>query len=137
MFKKFRFKIKNKNEILTLVFLLIITITFTTYYNFEKKKNQNNYNNLINNIYFKKTTKHFFEKLEPKFKRVRHQIIEGETFDNILKQYLVDKKEIQNLKNKLSEKINLNKLDTSHRIYLTIDQSNNKIKDFIFQVSNK
>ena len=137
MFKKFRFKIKNKNEILTLVFLLIITATFTTYYNFEKKKNQNNYNNLINNIYFKKTTKHFFEKLEPKFKRVRHQIIEGETFDNILKQYLVDKKEIQNLKNKLSEKINLNKLDTSHRIYLTIDQSDNKIKDFIFQVSNK
>ena len=137
MFKKFRFKIKNKNEILTLVFLLIITATFTTYYNFEKKKNQNNYNNLINNIYFKKTTKHFFEKLEPKFKKVRHQIVEGETFDNILKQYLVDKKEIQNLKNKLSEKINLNKLDTSHRIYLTIDQSDNKIKDFIFQVSNK
>ena len=137
MFKKFRFKIKNKNEILTLVFLLIITATFTTYYNFEKKKNQNNYNNLINNIYFKKTTKHFFEKLEPKFKKVRHKIVEGETFDNILKQYLVDKKEIQNLKNKLSEKINLNKLDTSHRIYLTIDQSDNKIKDFIFQVSNK
>ena len=137
MFKKFRYKIKNKNEILTLIFLLIITATFTSYYNYEKKRNQTNYNNLINNLYFKKTTDHFFEKLEPKFKKVRHQIAEGETFDNILKQYFINKKEIQNLKDKLSEKINLNKLNTSHRIYLTIDQSDNKIKNFIFQVSNK
>ena len=137
MFKKFRYKIKNKNEILTLIFLLIITATFTSYYNFEKKRNQINYNNLINNLYLKKTTDHFFEKLEPKFKKVRHQIAEGETFDNILKQYFINKKEIQNLKDKLSEKINLNKLNTSHRIYLTIDQSDNKIKNFIFQVSNK
>tara|TARA_B100000902_G_scaffold321226_1_gene314084 strand:- start:862 stop:2151 length:1290 start_codon:yes stop_codon:yes gene_type:complete len=137
MFKKFRYKIKNKNEILTLIFLLIITATFTSYYNYEKKRNQTNYNNLINNLYLKKTTDHFFEKLEPKFKKVRHQIAEGETFDNILKQYFINKKEIQNLKDKLSEKINLNKLNTSHRIYLTIDQSDNKIKNFIFQVSNK
>ena len=94
MFKKFRYKIKNKNEILTLIFLLIITATFTSYYNYEKKRNQTNYNNLINNLYLKKTTDHFFEKLEPKFKKVRHQIAEGETFDNILKQYFINKKEI-------------------------------------------
>jgi murein DD-endopeptidase MepM/ murein hydrolase activator NlpD len=51
--------------------------------------------------------------------------------------YQIDKKEIQNIKNKLIEKINLNKLNTNQKIYLTIDQSNNKIKDFIFQISNK
>ena len=134
---KFKFKIKNKSEILALFFLVTLTIFLTSYYNFSKKKIRNNYNEIINNIYFKKTTNHFLDKLEPKFKKIRHQIVEGETFDNILNEYSIDKNEIQNLKEKLSEKINLNKLNPSQKIYLTIDQSNNKIKDFIFQISSK
>ena len=50
---------------------------------------------------------------------------------------IIDKKEIQSLKKKLSEQINLNNLNTDQKIYLTIDQSNNKVKKFIFQISNK
>jgi murein DD-endopeptidase MepM/ murein hydrolase activator NlpD len=137
MFNKIKIKIKNKNEIIALASLIILTIIFTSYYNYTKKKITDNYNEIINNIYFKKTANHFLDKLEPKFKKIRHQIIEGETFDNILDQYQIDKKEISNLKNKLNEKINLNRLNTNQKIYLTINQSNNKIKDFIFQISNK
>ena len=135
MFKKI--KIKNKNEIIALIFLLILTITATSYYNFTQKKVKNNYNEIINNIYFKKTVNHFLNRLEPRFKKIRHQISEGETFDNILDIYQIDSKEIQNIKSKLIKKINLNKLNTNQKIHLTIDQSNNKIKEFIFQVSNK
>ncbi len=137
MFKKLIYKINNKNEILTLSFLLILMITLTVNFNYKQKKTIENYNTLIDNIYLKKTTNHFLDKLEPKFKKIRHQFREGETFDNVLNQYLVDKKEIENLKDKLSEKINLNKLNTSQRIYLTVDQADNKIKNFIFQISNK
>ena len=137
MFNKIKIKIKNKNEILALVFLILITVTFTSYYNYTKTKIINNYNEIVNNIYFKKTTNHFFNQLEPKFKKIRHEIKEGETFDNILSQYLIDKKEIKSLKKKLLEKINLNKLNTNQKIYLTLDQSSNEIKDFIFQISNK
>ena len=135
MFKKI--KIKNKNEIIALIFLLILTVTATSYYNFTQKKIKNNYNEIINNIYFKKTANHFLNRLEPRFKKIRHQISEGETFDNILDIYQIDSKEIQNIKSKLIKKINLNKLNTNQKIYLTIDQSNNKIKEFVFQVSNK
>ena len=137
MFKKLISKIHNKNEILTLSFLLIIMITVTVTFNYKQKKTLENFNTLINNIYFKNTTNHFLNKLEPKFKKIRHQFREGETFDNVLNQYLVNKKEIENLKDKLSEKVNLNKLNTNQRIYLTIDQANNNIKNFIFQISNK
>ena len=137
MFSKIKIRIKNKNEIKALILLLIITILFTSYYNYTKQKIVNNYNEILNNIYFKKTTEHFLNKLEPKFKKIRHQIAVGETFDTILNQYQIDKKEIQNLKNKLIEKINLNKLNTNQKVYLTIDQSNNKIKEFIFKISNK
>ena len=100
MLSKFKFKIKNKTEILALTFLITLTVFLTSYYNFSKKRIANNYNEIINNIYFKKTTNHFLNKLEPKFKKIRHQIVEGETFDNILNEYMIDKEEIQNLKKK-------------------------------------
>ena len=50
---------------------------------------------------------------------------------------MIDKEEVKILKKKLSKKINLNKLKTNQKIYLTIDQSKNTIKEFIFQISNK
>ena len=137
MIKKFKLKIKNKNEVLLLTLLFIITILFTSFFNHTKKKINNDYKEIINNIYFKKTAKHFLDNLEPKFKKIRHQIANGETFDSILNQYSINKKEIQNIKDKLSKKINLNKLNTNQKIYLTVDQSDNSIKSFIFQISNK
>ena len=137
MLKKLKNNFKIKKEILPSIALIVITIIFTNYYNYEQRQIKNNYNNLINNIYFKKTSKHFLDKLEPKFKKIRHQINEGETFYSILNQYQIEEEEIQNLKKKLSEIINLNKLNTNQLIYLTIDQADNQIKDFIFQISNK
>jgi murein DD-endopeptidase MepM/ murein hydrolase activator NlpD len=137
MLKNFKFRFKNRNEIFALSILIVITISFTSYYNFTKEKINNNYKEVINNIYFKKTANHFLNNLEPKFKKIRHQIAKGDTFDSILNQYSVNKKQIKKIKNKLSEKINLNKLNTNQKIYLTIDQSNNSIKEFILQISNK
>ncbi|MDC1177330.1 peptidoglycan DD-metalloendopeptidase family protein [Candidatus Pelagibacter sp.] len=137
MLKKLRLNFKIKKEVLVLISLLFLTVIFTTQYNQGKNQIKKNYNNLINNLYFKKTLKHFLDKVEPKFKKIRHQIKEGETFDVILNQYLIDDKEIQNLKKKLAEKININKLNTNQIIYLTIDQADNEIKNFAFQISNK
>ena len=137
MLNKIKVKIKKNTEIFALAILIIITIISTTYYNHSKKKIYNNYRNTINNIYLKKTFTHLFNNLEPKFKKIDHKIAPGETFDSILESYLVDKKQISELKNKLSKKININKLNTNQKIKLTINQSNNQIKEFIFQISNK
>ena len=137
MLNKIKIKIKNKNEIFALVLLLFITIVSTTYYNYTKTKIKNNYKNIINNIYFKKTINHLFDNFEPKFKKVRHQIEPGETFDKILNKYSIKKSEIEEIKKKLSNKINLNKLNTTQKILFTVDQSNNSISKFIFHISNK
>ena len=137
MINKFKFNFKNKNEIFALGLLIIITIISTTYYNYTKNKIISNYEDVINNIYFKKTVNHFFDNLEPKFKKITHKIKSGETFDNILSEYSINKEEIYDIKSKLSKKINLNKLNTDQKIFLKIDQSNNIVKDFIFQISNK
>ena len=136
MFTKVKKKIRNNTEIIALGLLLLTTILSTTYYNFNKQKIYNNYKNIINNIYFKKTINHVFENLEPKFKTITHKINEGETFDKILKNYEINEEEILNIKKKLSKKINLNKLNTNHKIEFTLNQSNNQLKEFIFQVSN-
>ena len=85
MLSKFKLRFKNKNEIIALILLLSTTIILTSYYNYTKSKIKNSYKEVINNIYFKKTANHFLNNLEPKFKKINHQISSGETFDNILK----------------------------------------------------
>ena len=137
MFKKFNIKLKVKNEIFALTILIIITSIFTIYHNQTKDRINNNYKKMIENFYFKKTVNHFFGKLEPRFKKISHKVREGETFTSILDFYSLDKKEILLIKGKINEKINLNKLNTNQKILFTVDQTDNSIKEFIFQISNK
>ena len=136
MLNKIKRKFKNNTEIIALGLLLLTTILSTTYYNFNKQKIYNNYKNIINNVYFKKTLNHVFGNLEPKFKTITHKINEGETFDKILRNYEIKEEEILSVKKKLSKKINLNKLNTYHKIQFTLDQTTNQLKEFIFQISN-
>ena len=136
MFNKIKKKLRNNTEIVALGLLLLTTILSTTYYNFNKQKIYTNYKSIINNIYFKKTINNVFESLEPKFKTIKHRINEGETFDKILRSYSIKDEEISNVKKKLSKKIDLNKLNTNQKIQFTLNQSNNQLKEFIFQISN-
>jgi len=130
-------KILTKNKaILTLFLLITITASSSTYLNYNKSLVSENYNNLINNLYFKKTINHFLDNLESKYKKIDHKILSGETFDKILEEYFIGNKEILEIKKELSKKVNLNKLNTNQKIQFTIDKSNNLIKDFTFQISN-
>ena len=130
-------KIKENTEIFALSLLIIITVVSTTFYNQSKQKIINNYKSTINNVYLKKTLNHIFDNLEPRFKVINHKISPGETFQNILKQYQVKDKEIKQIKNLISKKINLSKLSTSYKISFIFDQANNLVKEFTFQISNK
>ena len=136
MFNKIKSKLKKNVEILALGFLVLITVISTTYYNYNKKIIYNNYKNTLNNIYLKKTINHLFDSFEPKIKKIDHPILEGESFDKILNFYSISPQEIKDIKNQLSKKVNLNKLNTDQRIQFTIDQSKNLIKEFTFKISN-
>ena len=136
MLKIFKYKIKKNIEISGLIFLILVTAISTSYFNFKKNDNNKTYNNFIDNIYLKKTLSYLIENLEPKYKKIKHKIKQGETFDKILEKYLIEKKEIIKIKNNLQKKINLNKLNTRQIIQFSIDKTNNKIEEFTFQVSN-
>ena len=136
MFKKIQNKIKKKIEIFGLVFLILLSIILTSYFNFKKKILDESYNSFTENIYFKKTLTHLIENLEPKYKKIKHKIKSGETFDKILENYSINNKEILKIKNSLEKKVNLNKLNTNQSIQFSLDKTNNKITEFYFQVSN-
>ncbi len=121
---------------LGLIFLIILTIIIATLSNHQKKINKHQYNNFINNIYLKKTLNEIINNLEPKYKKFNHKIKSGETFDQILSGYSIEKEEIVAIKESLLKKFNINKLNTNQKIIIILDQTNNKIKEFIFQISN-
>jgi len=116
--------------------LLIITIFSTTIYNNIKLETNENYKEVINNIYFQKSLNQIFNNLKPRYKSVDHKISSGETFDKILNNYSIPSKEILDIKKSLSSDYNLSNLKSNLDIKFTIDQSNNKkITSFLFPVS--
>ena len=128
--------IKRNVEITFLSLLLLITITSTTFYNDNKKLINNNYKDLINNIYFKKSINQIFNNLTPRYKSVDHKISSGETFDKILNNYSIPSKEILEIKKNLNLDYDLNNLKTNLDIKFIIDQSSNKkITSFLFPIS--
>ena len=136
MLKIFKNKIKKNFEIFGLISLIFITAIFTSLFNYKKNLSNNSYNSFVDNIYFKKTLNHIIENLDPKYKKIKHKIKPGETFDKILENYAIEKKEIIKIKNSLKKKVNLNKLNTNQIIFFTIDKTKNKIEEFVYQTSN-
>ena len=128
--------VKKNTEIFLLFLLLIFSIFSTTIYNNEKLKTNENYKEVINNIYFQKSLNQIFNNLKPRYKSVDHKISSGETFDKILNNYSIPSNEILDIKKSLSSDYNLSNLKSNLDIKFTIDQSNNKkITSFLFPVS--
>ena len=136
MLKNLKNKIEKNVQIVGLIFLILITVISTSYFNLKKNNNIQTYNNFIDNIYFKKTLSHLINNLDPKYKKVKHKIKSGETFDNILESYSIEKSEIIKIKKSLKNKVNLNKLNTKQIIKFNLDKTNNKISEFEYQTSN-
>ena len=128
--------IKKNIEITFLFVLLLITISSATFYNNNKILTNENYKNIINNIYFQKSVNQIFDNLTPRYKSIDHKIYNGETFDKILNNYSISSKEILEIKKNLNSDYDLDNLKTNLDIKFTIDQSSDKkIISFLFPIS--
>ena len=136
MLKKIKSYFFKNIKILGLLFLLLFTIVVALYATHQTSLSSTKYNNLFDNIYLKKTLNEIINNLEPRYKKYNHKIKSGETFDKILKKYSINNEEIKEIKESLLKKVNINKLNTNQKIQIILDQTNNKIKEFIFQISN-
>ena len=136
MQKKIRKYFFNNLKLIGLIFLIILTVIIAAYSNQKENLNKKQNNDFINNIYFKKTLNEIVNNLEPRYEKYNHKIKSGETFDKILSEYSIETEEIITIKESLSKKFNINKLNTSQKIHIILDKTNNKIKEFVFQISN-
>jgi len=128
--------VKRNAEIAFLILLITITILSTTFYNNKKYFINENYKNVINNIYFQKSINHIFNNFAPRYKNIDHKIAKGETFYKILNNYSIPSEEIIQIKKKLISSYDLNNLKTGFNIKIIIDESNNKkITSFTFPIS--
>ena len=137
MLKKFQLSFLKNIKTLGLFFLFILTVVIVLHINQQKNLSSKKYNNLFENIYLKKTISEIIKNLEPRYKKYNHKIKSGETFDKILKEYSINNEEILEIKESLIKKVNINKLNTNQKIQFIVDQTNNKIIEFVFQISNK
>ena len=127
---------KKNIEIIFLFFLMLVAILSTKIYNNQKILINENYKDTINNIYFRKSINQIFNNLTPRYKKVEHTVSSGETFDEILNNYLISSDEILIIKKSLNSDYNLDNLKTNLDIKFIIDQSDNKkITSFLFPIS--
>ena len=136
MVKNFIYKIKKNLEIFLLIFLILLSISSTSYFNFKKNLDKEIYHSFIDNVYLIKSLSYIIDNLEPKYKKIKHTITTGETFDEILKDYSIKASEINKIKKSLKKKVDLNKLNTKQNIQFSLDKTNNKIVEFTYQISN-
>ena len=127
--------IKKKYEFLLIGLLTIFTIIFTSIYNYSNKEKNINLNEFINNVYLKKTFYSFFSTLEPKLLKIEHEILEGENFKKILKNYSSDIRDIDEIINLLKQEINIKSIKSGNIIKITKDQSKNKILNLTYNKS--
>ena len=127
--------IKSRPEIIFFIFLIFISISLINFNNFKKTSLLNNYNNLINNVFFQKTTKNLINNLDPKFKTINYKIQEGDTINKILSDLNIKDIQIEEIKTKLSEKVEISKIRTNQIISITIDQAKEEITELTYPLS--
>mgnify|MGYP002622252480 CR=1 FL=1 len=127
--------IKSRPEIIFFIILIFISISLINFNNFKKTSLINNYNNLINNVYFQKTTKNLINNLDPKFKTINYKIQEGDTINKILSDLNIKDNQIEEIKTKLSEKVEISKIRANQIISITIDQAKEEITELTYPIS--
>ena len=128
--------ILNHIHILALILLILISIFSTNYYSSYKKNQIAALENIIDNIYLKKTTDLFINSLKPRFETINYIIETGDTFEKILNEINVPKNEKIKILKKISKFKFVNKLYKNQKISFKVDRKNPiKILGFSVQTS--
>ena len=128
--------ILNHIHILALILLILVSIFSTNYYSSYKKNQIAALENIIENIYLKKTTDLFINSLKPRFETINYIIETGDTFEKILNEINVPKNEKIKILKKISKFKFVNKLYKNQKISFKVDRKNPiKILGFSVQTS--
>ena len=126
---------RNFDIFFLLIIILAAGVSIQTYNSYKSQKKEN-FSNILNNIYFKKTLTYMFDNFDSRYLTIEHKVSSGESLNIILEKYEIPKLEIKKIKKELSKKKNLNNLKINQLIEFTIDKSNQKkVINFFFPIS--
>ena len=127
---------KRNFDIFFLLIIILTTGISIQIYNSYKSQKKENFSNILNNIYFKKTLTYMFDNFDSRYLTIEHKVSSGESLNIILEKYEIPKLEIKKIIKELSKKKNLNNLKINQLIKFTIDKSNQKkVINFFFPIS--
>ena len=125
----------NKNKLSLAIFTaFFFTVLVVSIYNIQKNKQNQNFQNLVDNIYFNKTLNNLIDQFKPRINKITHKIDTGDTFNKIMNTYSVNEEDILKIKKKFNSK-NLNNLIINNIINLEIDNLDNNLIKFAYQIS--
>jgi len=139
MIKKKIFKlIVQYSYFIWLIFLIFFTVFVTYFYDLNKKNQINYLNKSLKNIYLSNSLKKITSELKPRYIYVEHKIKEGDTYEKIINNLNIPKKEKKLFLNLVTNNKNINILKLNKKIYFKIDKKNNtKIVNFTIEIDNK
>ncbi len=115
--------IKNNLYQILLLFLLFFAILITNFYSINKKNNEDDLINFLNNFYLKKSLNLIVNNLTPKFSYIDFEVEKRDTFEKIIKQLNLPSTERELVVNKLSKFKFVNNLYRGQKISFKINNS--------------
>ncbi len=115
--------IKNNLYQILLIFLLFFAILITNFYSINKKNNEDDLINFLNNSYLKKSLNLIVNNLTPKFSYIDFEVEKKDTFEKIIKQLNLPSTERELVVNKLSKFKFVNNLYRGQKISFKINNS--------------
>ncbi len=121
-----------------LIFLIFSTVLVTYFYDLNKKNQINYLNRSLKNIYLNSSLKRITSELKPRYIYIEHKVKEGDTYESIINNLNIPKKEKKLFLNSVTNNKNINILKLNQKIFFKIDKKNNtKIVNFTIEIDKK
>ena len=123
---KIQIIIKKYNLHFISLFLIILCISLSNYFTNFKKKQNFDFQKLLENIYLNKTSTSIIENLDPRYEKIIIRVKSGDNFQKILNQIEIESGEKQKILKEVLKKKSVSNLLKGQKIIFKIDKRKSK-----------
>ena len=128
--------IKKYNLHFISLFLIILCISLSNYFTNFKKKQNFDFQKLLENIYLNKTSTSIIENLDPRYEKIIIKVKSGDNFQKILNQIEIQSSEKQKILKEVLKKKSVSNLLKGQKIIFKIDKrKSKKITELLVEMS--
>ena len=133
---KIQIIVKKYNLHFISLFLIILCISLSNYFTNFKKKQNFDFQKLLENIYLNKTSTSIIENLDPRYEKIIIKVKSGDNFQKILNQIEVESGEKQKILKEVLKKKSISNLLKGQKIIFKIDKRKpKKIIELLVEMS--